>query len=63
MINSLNSALTDDKLDMLIEEIENREEMICFLNACAANAELCFLQACAVACFGISACAVGAHSW
>ena len=63
MIDSLNATLTDDKLELLMEELEDREEMICFLNACSGNAEFWILQACAVACFGISACAVGAHSW
>lgn len=63
MIQSINKEIIDaDQLNIYIEEMEKREELLCFLAACAGAAEPCVVQACAVACFGISACFVGAHT-
>lgn len=63
MIKSINKEIINtDQFNIYIEEMENREELLCFLAACAGAAAPCVLQACAVACFGISACFIGAHT-
>ena len=59
MINSLNVTIDDVQLDAFIEDLENRDEMLCFLNACGVAANPCVGQACAIACFGIGACGIG----
>lgn len=61
MINSLNAAISDEQLDLFMQELEERDEMLCFLNACAVAFNPCVGAACAVACVGISACLVGVH--
>lgn len=61
MIKSINTSIDDEKMDLFIYELEERDEMICILKACAANAELCLGQACGAACIGITICVAGAH--
>lgn len=63
MIKSLNNSITEEKLDIFMDELDNREEFVCVGNACFLAANVCAGQACAIACFGISACAVGLHTW
>lgn len=61
MIKSLNSSIDDEKMELFIQELEERDEMICFAKACVGNLEVCVGQACAGACIGITICAAGAH--
>jgi hypothetical protein len=63
MIRSINSSLDKKELLVYIEELESREEFACSGDACAAEANVCLRQACALACIGITACAVGLHIW
>lgn len=63
MVKSINKEINDiEQLSIYIEELEKREEFVCFVAACAGAAQVCVVQACAVACFGISACFIGAHA-
>ncbi len=61
MIKSLNTAIDDERMDLFVQELEERDEMICVGKLCGANLELCVAQACGGACIGISVCLVGAH--
>lgn len=61
MIKSLNTMIDDEKMEVFIQELEERDEMFCVGKACVGNLEPCIAQACAGACIGISACALGAH--
>ncbi len=61
MIQSLNTVIDDEQMNFFIEELEERDEMLCILNACAGAATPCLGQACVGACFGISLCLVGLH--
>jgi len=61
MIKSLNTEINDKQLDLFMQELEERDEMLCFLNACGAAANPCIGQACAAACIGITICFAGAH--
>lgn len=61
MIKSLNTAIDDERMDLFVQELEERDEMICVGKLCGGNLELCVAQACAGACIGISVCFVGAH--
>lgn len=63
MIKSLNATIDERNFQVYIEELDEREEFVCVGQACFLVAEVCVGQACAVACFGISACAVGIHAW
>ncbi len=60
-MKSLNKEVSEKELVEMITELEEREEMACFLNACGVNVELCGGVACGVACFGIGPCALGLH--
>jgi len=61
MIHSLNATLDNEQMDFFIQELEERDEMICFLNACGVAATPCIGQACGAACIGITVCVAGAH--
>jgi hypothetical protein len=53
MIRSLNVGVMDDALDVMIEDLDERSELVCVLNACALHADLCAGHVCLVGCFGI----------
>jgi hypothetical protein len=53
VIRSLNVAVMDDALDVTIEELDERSELVCVLNACALHADWCLGHICLGGCFGI----------
>lgn len=61
MITSINTAINNDQLDLFMKELDERDEMICFFNACGAALNLCGGQACGAACIGIGPCLLGIH--
>jgi len=61
LIKSLNAVIDDKQLDVFMQELEERDEMICFFNACGAQAGICVGNACGIACIGIGPCLVGVH--
>ncbi|MFC3749977.1 hypothetical protein [Paenibacillus sp. GCM10012306] len=61
MITSINSAIDNKELDLFMKELEERDEMLCFFNACGTAANPCGGQACAAGCIGISVCFLGLH--
>ena len=63
MMTSINKSIDDDGIRVIIEEMDEREEMICLWYACGAAANLlCLGQACAAACIGITVCLAGLHT-
>lgn len=61
MITSLNNTIDDNQLDVFMQELEDRNEMLCIGNACAGAANPCVGQACAGGCIGVTICLLGAH--
>lgn len=61
MVKSLNTTMDDSQLDFYMDELGDREEMVCALNACGVAANPCLGQACGAACIGITVCLAGAH--
>jgi len=53
MIMSLNNDVCEESLPLYIEQLDAREENLCFLHACGIAAQLCVGHACAIGCFGI----------
>ena len=63
MIQSMNREFDENSMNVLTEELDNREELVCAWTACVVAANFgCLGQACVVACIGITACPVGAHT-
>lgn len=61
MIKSLNTTIDDEQLDFFVQELDERDEMVCIFNACGAAINPCLGQACGAACIGITICVAGAH--
>lgn len=61
MIKSLNTSIIDEEMDLFIQELDERDEMVCVLNGCGVAAQPCLGQACGAACIGITVCLAGAH--
>lgn len=61
MIKSLNTCFDAEEMDVFMETLDEREEMLCFLNACGVATTPCVGQACGAACIGITVCLAGAH--
>ncbi len=61
VITSLNTTIDDTQMEFFIQELDERNEMICVLNACGAAFNPCLGQACGAACIGITICIAGAH--
>lgn len=63
MIKSMNKEIDDNLVQLFIEEVDDREELICLWNACAIAFNFgCAGQACGLACIGISICVAGLHT-
>ncbi len=63
MIQSMNREFDEASMTVLTEELDTREELACLWTACAVALNVgCVGQACLVACIGITACPVGAHT-
>lgn len=58
---SLNASIKENSVDDIIAELEDREELSCALNACAAQFRVCVGVVCALYCIGIGPCLVGVH--
>jgi len=61
MIMSLNSVIDDKQLDVFMEELKGRDEMLCIGNVCGIAVNPCLGQGCGAACIGITVCLAGAH--
>lgn len=61
-MKSLNKTFDDQDLEKCFEELEQRDELACALNACAANITPCLGNACLLACIGINVCLLGLHT-
>lgn len=62
MIKSINRELNEEGIKLYIEELDEREETLCFMAACATAARPCVGQACLIACIGATACLIGLHT-
>lgn len=64
MIRSINRELDEDAIEGLVaEELDEREENVCFGYACGVAVRGCVGAAYGAGCFGIAFCAVGLHTY